>query len=46
MESVEMIIVALEVFYNMKSKELSEIEEIVREKKDEFISEWKKYFNV
>ena len=26
-------IVALEVYYNMKSKELSEIEEIVKEKK-------------
>ncbi len=39
-------IVALEVYYNMKSKELSEIEEIVKERKDEFIHEWKKYFSV
>ncbi len=39
-------IVALEVYYNMKSKELSEIEEIVKEKKYEFVREWKKYFSV
>ena len=32
--------------YNMKSKELSEIEEIVKEKKYEFVREWKKYFSV
>ena len=34
-------IVALEVYYNMKSKELSEIEKIVKERKDEFIRDWK-----
>jgi hypothetical protein len=32
--------------FNMKSKELSEIEEIVKEKKYEFVREWKKYFSV
>jgi hypothetical protein len=39
-------IVAVSVYYNMKSKELSEIEKIVKEKKDEFTGQWKKYFSV
>ncbi len=37
-------IVALDDYYGIKSHELSEIEQIVKERQDDFISEWNQHF--
>ena len=38
-------LVALEEHYGIKTHELSEIEQLVKEHKDDFISEWRKHFS-
>jgi hypothetical protein len=37
-------IVALEEYYGIKPHELSEIEQIVKERRDEFINQWNRHF--
>jgi hypothetical protein len=39
-------IVALASHYNLKERELNEIEITVKEKKDEFIQAWNKHFSL
>ena len=39
-------IISLADYYNLSTKELSTIMTIIEEKKNEFISQWKKHFSV
>jgi hypothetical protein len=38
-------IVALEQYYGLKEKDLTRIEKIVREHRDEFIATWNRHFS-
>ncbi len=38
-------IIALDSFFNLNSKELSDIESVVREHEDEFKSAWRRHFS-
>jgi hypothetical protein len=38
-------IVALANYYNLNSKDLSAIEQIVRQRQDEFINAWRRHFS-
>jgi len=38
-------IISLADYYNLSTKELKEIQQIVEENKNDFITEWKRHFN-